>query len=317
MKKYLMLSLLLTIIIPTVMMEFLQISEKENEGLVQDDVHTTENHPILLLLDEQAVTIDLEEYVMGVVLAEMPMDFEMDALKAQAVAARTFACKRRLNSKHQNADVCNNPSCCQAYMSPEEYKKLGGKEDDLNKAKESAQKTAGQVAVYMDELIEATYFSCSGGQTESAAAVWGAEVPYLQSVPSPGEEHAVRFTESVTMSLDRFLGCINLSDEMINDVSVISLTDGGGVDQIKIGNRVYSGTELRRLLNLRSTVFEIVIHNQTVEINTKGFGHRVGMSQYGADAMAVQGADYIAILQHYYKDVEIVHMNEYGADLNH
>lgn len=317
MKKYLMLSLLLTIIIPTVMMEFLQISEKENEGLVQDDVHTTENHPILLLLDEQAVTIDLEEYVMGVVLAEMPMDFEMDALKAQAVAARTFACKRRLNPKHQNADVCNNPSCCQAYMSPEEYKKLGGKEDDLNKAKESAQKTAGQVAVYMDELIEATYFSCSGGQTESAAAVWGAEVPYLQSVPSPGEEHAVRFTESVTMSLDRFLGCINLSDEMINDVSVISLTDGGGVDQIKIGNRVYSGTELRRLLNLRSTVFEIVIHNQTVEINTKGFGHRVGLSQYGADAMAVQGADYIAILQHYYKDVEIVHMNEYGTDLNH
>lgn len=317
MKKFLYLSIALTMLIPVAFAQLFTLSKNRDHIYPTDTTQTEKEYKIKLLSDDTVRSIDLEEYVVGVVLAEMPLDFEMDALKAQAVVARTFACKRQKNPKHQNADVCNNSSCCQAYMAPEEYIKSGGTADSLKRALDAAQNTTGQVVVYENELIEATYFSCSGGQTESAAAVWGADVPYLQSVSSPGEEHSARFTESVTMSWERFSNCIDYKDGYTKHISVISYTDGGGVDKVEIGNQFYSGTELRGLLNLRSTVFEISVEDQTVRINTKGFGHRVGMSQYGADAMAVQGADYIAILKHYYKGVDVADLNEYGNAVYH
>ena len=131
--------------------------------------------------------IELEDYLIGVVLGEMPADFELDALKAQAVAARTYAAKAMLNGKHGDGSLCGNSTCCQAYISTEDYLDAGGTEENLKKVRGAVLSTAGQVLTYEGGLIEATYFSCSGGSTEDAAAVWGTDYPYLRAVPSPGE----------------------------------------------------------------------------------------------------------------------------------
>lgn len=147
--------------------------------------------------------------------------------------------------------------------------------------------TSGWVLTYEGELIEATYFSCSGGSTEDAAAVWGTEFPYLQAVASPGEEKAAHYTDTVRLSAEAFqdaLG-VTLSGSPGSWFRDVTYTDGGGIDTIVIGGTSYKGTSLRSALGLRSTAFSISTTEDTVTITTRGYGHRVGMSQYGADAM--------------------------------
>ena len=246
----------------------------------------------------------LEEYVAGVVLAEMPAEFEPEALQAQAVVARTYALRRKeQGKKHASGDVCTDPNCCQGYRSPEEYISRGGREEAVNKIRSAVETTAGQVITYEGELIEATYFSCSGGQTEDALAVWGTDIPYLQSTVSPGEETAAHYSDTVTMTLEEFRTSMGapLTGDPKSWFGTVTYTDGGGVESIQIGERTYKGTEVRGLLSLRSTDFSIRYTGKEIEIVTRGFGHRVGMSQYGADAMAVSGSDYREILAHYYQ----------------
>lgn len=253
--------------------------------------------------DGTVSTMELESYVLSVVLGEMPTSFEPDALKAQAVVARTFTCRGLLlGVKHENA-VCTDPGCCQAFCSAEAYLEQGGTEAGLAKARQAVTATAGQVLLYDGELIEAVYFSCSGGRTEDAAAVWGTDVPYLRSVSSPGEENAAHYVDTVRFSADSFSQALGgaLSGDPETWIGAVTYTAGGGVETISIGGQVYSGTELRTALGLRSTVFVITALGNSVTVTTKGYGHRVGMSQYGADAMAVQGSDYTQILSHYYQ----------------
>ena len=160
---------------------------------------------------------------------------------------------------------------------------------------------------YQGKLIEATYFSCSGGRTEDALAVWGEDVPYLQSVESPGEEGAAHYVDTVSFTASEF--CEKIGKELpgipAEWIGTIRYTAGGGVETIYIGDEPYSGTQLRSMLNLRSTAFLITAAGDTVTITTKGYGHRVGMSQYGADAMAVQGCSYEEILAHYYPGTKL------------
>ena len=250
----------------------------------------------------------LEEYLTGVVLAEMPASFESEALKAQAVAARTYTQKAlKTGGKHGDGSICTDPSCCQAYLSPAVYLEKGGSLESLDKVRSAVQETAGLCLYYDGELIEATYFSCSGGRTEDAVAVWGTAFPYLQSVDSPGEENAAHFTDSVTFTVEGFGNRLGL--EMTNDPAdwfgAVTYTVGGGVDTMEICGKTYPGTELRSLLGLRSTAFTVTVSENAVTFTTRGYGHRVGMSQYGADAMAVQGRTYREILAHYYPGTEI------------
>jgi stage II sporulation protein D len=161
---------------------------------------------------------------------------------------------------------------------------------------------------YEGQLIDATYFSCSGGATEAAVAVWGADVPYLQSTLSPGEEEANHYEETVTMEVEKFCVLLGLPvstapGELLGQVTY---TEGGGVDTMRIGGKLFTGVQLRSALGLRSTAIEISVVGTTVHITTRGFGHRVGMSQYGARAMALKGADYEDILKHYYRDIAII-----------
>ncbi len=267
---------------------------------------------IPLLIDGEREYIDLEEYVLGVVLSEMPASFQMEALKAQAVAARTYAlstCHR--GTKHDGA-ICDSSSCCQGYMTAEDYLQRGWKEKYVDRVRRAVAETAGQVLVYEEQLIRAAYFSCSGGATESAQAVWGRDYPYLQSVESPGEEETVYYTHSKHYSLVEFqekLGVV-LAGRPETWFGNIAYTTGGGISTLEIGGVAYKGTTLRSLLGLRSTVFQVVVSEDMITFETRGYGHRVGMSQYGADAMASQGSTYEAILAHYYRGTELA---DFGA----
>lgn len=252
----------------------------------------------LLMPDGSVADMELEDYVLGVVLAEMPAQFETEALKAQSVLARTYVKKRAMTQyKHAQAPVCTDPSCCQGFVKEAEY---SGESSLLLKVKAAVNSTKGQVLTYNGELIDATYFSCSGGRTEDALAVWGTDVPYLQATDSPGEEKSLQYLSTVT--LDQAVCAEKLGLKQKISIDNVAYTDGGGVKEIYICGKRYTGLELRQLLDLKSTAFQMNVVGSNVIITVRGYGHRVGMSQYGADAMASQGCTYEQILAHYYKD---------------
>ena len=160
--------------------------------------------------------MELETYICGVVLAEMPTDFELEALKAQSVVARTYALRRlERGTKHSSGAVCTDPACCQGYISQESFLQKGGSQSGISKVSQAVWNTAGEVLCYDGELIDATYFSCSGGMTEDAAAVWGSDVPYLQSTVSPGEEDAAHYSDSISLSVDSVEAALGLT---LNDL---------------------------------------------------------------------------------------------------
>ncbi len=262
-----------------------------------------QNIHILVLTDGQRVVMDVEEYLLGVLLAEMPASFETEALKAQAVASRTFAlycCTQQGN--HTPAAVCTEATCCQGYVSPLRYIQQGGTAAQVERLRAVVTETAGQVVCYEDALILASYFSCSGGSTEDAKAVWGQDYPYLKSVESPGEEHAAYHTDQKVFSKEEFetaLG-ITLSGMPGTWFGVFTYTQGGGVKTADICGTSFRGTELRQKLGLRSTALTFAASENSITVYTRGYGHRVGLSQYGADAMALTGSDYRQILKHYY-----------------
>ncbi len=269
-------------------------------------------HTVHLLLEGKDHVIELEDYLVGVLLSEMPSSFHQQAKRAQAVAARTFTVHMaQQNYRHGSCAVCDDPGCCQGYLSPEDFLLAGGGVDAVEQAREAVQETAGMVLTYQNALIEATYFSCSGGRTEDAVSVWGTEVPYLQAVDSPGEEGAEYYMATVRFTAEEFqnkLG-ISLKGNPTHWFGSVSYTDGGGVDAIQIGGKTYSGTQLRSLLDLRSSSFTVTPLSHAVLITTRGFGHRVGLSQYGADAMAKSGSSWQEILAHYYLGTEIKSYN--------
>lgn len=264
---------------------------------------------------ENKSRIALEDYLAGVLLAELPGSFHQEAKMAQAVAARTFAVKMgTLILRHGADTVCGDSSCCQGYLSEEDFISAGGNPNTVLQAKQAVADTAGVVISYGGDLIDATYFSCSGGRTEDAAAVWGADVPYLQAVDSPGEENAKYYTDTVRYSASGFakaLG-VELSGSPAEWFGKSTHTEGGGVATLSIGGKEYTGVQLRSLLGLRSANFTVTPLSDGVLVTTRGYGHRVGLSQYGADAMAESGADYLAILKHYYSGVEVVNMEKLG-----
>lgn len=259
---------------------------------------------LTVIMDGTPTQMDLEQYLVGVVLREMPVDFELEAQKAQAVVARTYALRTcEKGSKHDGlGGVCTDSACCQAYLDPQKFLASGGSREALEKVNQAVEETAGQVLTYEGKLIDATYFSCSGGMTEDAAAVWGADIPYLRATESPGEEGASHYMDSVSFTAKEFQELLDVSLEGASSAwfGKTRYTPGGGVDTMEIGGVAYKGTTLRKLLGLRSTAFTMTAVGDTVIITTKGYGHRVGMSQYGAEAMAVSGSGYSDILAHYY-----------------
>jgi stage II sporulation protein D len=244
-----------------------------------------------------AQTLTLGDYLCGVVLGEMPESYPEEALKAQAVAARTYTLRRI----SQNKELSDDPATCQAYRDPDTA-------EDPARIRQIVEETDGLVLTYGGALIEATYFSGASGRTESAQAVWGGAVPYLVSVESP--ETAA--TSQVTVDKSEFLEILGIETA---EIGSITYTSGGGVDTITIGGEVFTGLELRQKFSLDSTQFTLTADDSTVTFQVEGSGHRVGLSQQGAKTLAENGSSFQEILTWYYTDVTLETWNGYGSQL--
>lgn len=268
----------------------------------------------VLMSDGSIQWMALEEYLIGVILAEMPTSYDHEALCAQAVVARTYALKRQGGERHPQGAICTDPACCQAYVDVAQYLDGLGYEEDVTIARNAVSATAGMVVTYENELIEATYYHSSGGYTEDAVVVWGVDYPYLQAVESPGEEGMDGYYQRVFYTkadLERLLERV-LPGSPGSWLGWTTYTIGNGVETMLLAGIQYSGIELRSLLGLNSTIFSMEAEGDGLWITTYGKGHRVGMSQTGAQAMALQGCSWQEILAHYYPGTRIDKMEDVG-----
>lgn len=266
------------------------------------------------------VELDLEAYVAGVVAGEMPSSFEMEALKAQAVAARTYGMSKVIRgaekgnpSDHFKAPLCDTTHC-QVYRSEEELLELKGSawmDEGWQRIKQAVKSTEGKVMHYGGAIVEQPLFhSTSGGKTENSEDVFVSALPYLRSVDSPYEGEAPYLNESISVSMTTFkkkitdkYGAKNVYPE---NVKILKRSEGGRVKEIQAGDIVLSGRDIRELFDLRSADFTLSFDgNESVIFTTHGYGHGVGMSQWGANGMAKAGYTYIEILQHYYVGVTV------------
>ncbi len=265
-------------------------------------------HSVLVFnhITKQVAEYDLEEYLVGVVSAEMPALYEIEALKAQAVAARSFVLSREdyQNPDHKGAAVCTDPSHCEAYLSSDEAeKKWGAKSEEyLEKIKKAVYDTKGEYISYNGEIAVACFSAVSSGKTENAGDIWGTETPYLKSVDSPEDLSYKNFTAAVTVPIAETAKKLGVGEISIGE---ILRTQGGSVKTVSIGGKTFSGTEIRSIFGLNSANFDISKTADSVVFTTRGKGHGVGMSQYGANEMAKNGKKYTEILLHYYSNVTI------------
>ena len=276
----------------------------------------------LLHVDTNEVEeLDIDEYLYGVVSSEMPANFEIEALKAQATVARTYTIFQMINNsgKHENADICDDSNCCQAWITKEERLSRWNVEEaeaNWNKIVEAVNTTSGKIITYNGAPINAFFHSNSGGVTESSLNIWGGiDYPYLKSVETSGEDGYTQYSSEVKLSKEELLtklkekyqDCeIDFSQE--NCIQITELTSSGRVKTIKFGNKEIAGTEARTILGLRSTNFTFSIDGDNVTFSVKGYGHGVGMSQTGADSLAKEGKNYEDIIHHFYTGVEIENM---------
>ncbi len=252
-------------------------------------------------------TIPLEEYVAGVLAGEMPIYFDLEALKAQAVASRSYVLKRIEYNKNNEYDVVDSV-LNQVYLDNEHLKEAWQEDytKNINKIRLAVNQTIDQYLEYDGQIIDALFFSTSNGYTEDSDLVFNLELPYLKSVESSwDEETSSVFNSTTTMSLQEFYERLNLKyqDKLI--IEILQRSNTNRVLKLKINNQEFNGRTLYEKLGLRSTDFEIIQNNTNVEIKTKGYGHGVGMSQYGAQGMALKGYKYDEILKHYYTGTKI------------
>ncbi len=311
------------IMIPMVLVQrcepsILPQTEKKQESIIKT------NQKVRVYIHEmgKVATLNLEEYVKGVVAGEMPAAFELEALKAQAVAARTYAISR-VNSfeksghpDHPSAELCNTVHC-QVWLSKEQLRKIKSKEwmkKYWPKIEKAVEETNGLIMTYENKPVTQPLFhSTSGGKTENSEDVFTAWVPYLRSVDSPYEKEAPHLTDKTVVPVETFVtkikekykDCTITPSNVTSDVKIEQRSEGGRILKIRVGNKILTGREIRNLFGLRSANFMIAVKGTTIEFTTMGYGHGVGMSQWGANGMAKNGCHFDAILKHYYVGIEL------------
>ena len=270
----------------------------------------------------EVVKKPLEDMVKILLPSQVDIDFHIEALKAQAVASRTYAIEKTMKLKDGDADHPSAPLCtgihCQAYLSLSELESVKGKkwiEKYWSKIEEAVNSTKGEAIYYEGQLIEPLYHSTSGGMTEDCKDVFATDVPYLKAVLSPYEEGAPKLKSIVTFTVNEFISKIKekypgvqlTKDNIPEKIKLVEKTESGRIKKLMIDGQVINGREMRELLNLNSTNFKITLNPRTdiIEIETIGYGHGVGMSQWGANGMAKKGKKYAEILKYYYTGVEI------------
>ena len=299
-------------------------TEVSNETIAQESTYDYDKYNTIKLLHtdtDKVEEIQLDEYLYGVVSAEMPASFEEEALKAQAVVARTYTIYKIVNNdgKHGEADICDDSGCCQAWISKEDRLEKWDedkREENWNKIVDAVNSTQGKIITYEGKPINAFFHSNSGGATEAPIDVWGGSgYPYLQSVATAGEDAYSQYSSEATFSKEEFeekIKEVHSDFEIDFDekdcIKVEEYTDGNRVKTVKIGNLELSGVEVRTIFGLRSANFKVTINDNEIKFEVTGYGHGVGMSQTGADSLAKEGQSYEVIIHHYYTDVEIEDM---------
>ncbi|MBM7615136.1 stage II sporulation protein D [Alkaliphilus hydrothermalis] len=276
----------------------------------------------------EVMDLNLEEYVTNVVAAEVPASFEVETLKAQAVAARSYALwkmmrfKDQPNPDHPEADLCTDHNHCQAWLSKEELREKHNRlwmYSYWPKIQEAVEETRGIIMTYNMQPVEPLYHSTSGGRTENSEDVFSTAMPYLKSVSSPYEERAPYLIDTKKVSIKEFIkGTKVLNDtvklkekDIDSQIKILDRSAGGSVKRIEIGGVEFRGSDIRRILGLRSSNFTYDIKGDHITFTTRGYGHGVGMSQWGANGMAERGHTYEEILKHYYQGITLSKMKSY------
>lgn len=298
-----------------------EVEKGSGGGTAQENSNAPKDSERRLLVEIGGAVreLALSDYLVGVVAAEMPAAFEKEALKAQTTAARTYALYQMAHGsrgKHASgADLCDDPGCCQAYLTEEQLRKNwgGAAEEYLQKIRVAEAETDGMVILYEGEPILAVFHSSAAGATEDAAAAWSASVPYLQSVKSPESEADVpNYVSTVSFAEEefrrRFLAAYpeaDLSSGAAGWIGEIARDASGYVSSLSVGGVILRGVELRRILGLRSACFDVTAADGLLTFTTRGYGHGVGLSQYGANALARAGVGWQEILCRYYTGVTV------------
>lgn len=300
-----------------------QAEENKTEEIVLKDYDYKQYDKIKLLHKDtnQIEELPLDEYLLGVVSAEMPANFHQEALNAQAVVARTYTIYSIIHSanKHGDADICDDSTCCQAWISKEDRMERWDenlRQENWKKIQLAVNNTTGKIITYQGEVIDAFFHSNSGGTTEAPVNVWGGtNYPYLQSVETSGEDAYSQYSSEVILNKEEFKNKIiqkhpdfNIDYNKEDCIKILEYTESGRIKTIKIGNLNLSGVEVRTLLGLKSANFDVSIEGESIKFKVKGYGHGVGMSQTGADSMAKSGSNYIDIIKHFYTGVEVIDM---------
>lgn len=296
---------------------------EEYDEFEKTNIEEPELIKVYNLKTNEVMVIEFEEYLKGVVASEMPAEFNIEALKAQGVTARTYLLYRikkypQGQPEHMDAPVCTGTHC-QVWTSKEDLianHNDGWYENYWGKIEEAVNSTAGQILTYEGKIIEPLFHSTSGGRTENSEDVFSTAVPYLRSVESPYEAEAPKLHDSVKITVDEFIsklesvyGDLDISrDNLDEKIKLGEVSEGGKIKYITVDGTEITGREMRSIFNLNSTNFNFVQTGSQIEIVTTGYGHGVGMSQWGADGMADEGYNYKEILKHYFTDVEIARM---------
>ncbi len=259
---------------------------------------------------QKIITMSQSDYIFGVVAAEMPALYAPEALKAQAVAAYTFAYTKSLANKDKDYDITTDFTIDQAYISREKAREKWGNSADMYEAKidNAVKSVIGEIITYNDKPITAVYHAVSSGKTENAEDIWGSKVAYLQSVDSSWDKESDNYKSSVTFTISEVKEKLSITDFSGKNSEIIGKlenTEVGSVKTIKLFAKSFTGAQIREKLDLRSSNFTVKIKDEKMFFTVIGYGHGVGMSQNGANYMAQNGKTYKEILSHYYKGVEI------------
>ena len=304
MKKILIYTFII-IFIPFIIVSFFDKKEPKNDIKFNTNII---NKDFNIRVKRENGNIDevlFEDYIVGVVAAEMPVTFEMEALKAQAVAARTYVLRKIEDNKDSDYDILDTVMN-QVYIDINQMKEKwqSNFDDNFEKLKKAVNETKGEYLTYEGGLIQIFFFSTSNGKTENSGDVFSEALPYLRSVESKWDDISPVFNDTAIFTLQEFYFNLGLeySDNLNIEITKRNIT--GSVSEIKVNDNLFKGTDFRKKLGLKSTYFDIEITDNVI-IKTKGYGHGVGMSQYGAQGMALEGYKYDEILKYYYSGVEI------------
>lgn len=320
--KWLFFCLLFTVLLLPLSARFIYGGNQKNKQSRPKDAVADMEIKLYLHKSDKVETVNAYDYIRGVLFAEMPADFEPEALKAQSVAAFTYTVNKMeyvINNPdsdvgHKGGYVCDNSNHCKAYIPIEEVKKRFS-DSDIDKISSAVSETLGEVITYDGKPITAVFHSISAGKTASALEVWGSELPYLKSVPCQDDEKCPDFKSTVAFTKKEFADImqdslsVTLPADINSWIGEIKYFDSGYINTVSIGGTAYSGSYLRQLFSLRSSSFKIKIKDQTVVFTVSGYGHGAGMSQNGANEMAKKGNSYKQILKYFYTDTSIQDYN--------